>query len=69
MEESARRRPECMARQASCPTGRLGRLLARIMAAETATEKAFALLACRPDDQVREIGFGHGRTLARAATR
>ena len=64
------RRPEFIARQASCPTGLLGRFLARIMAAETATanEKALALLACRPDDHVLEIGFGHGRTLARVAT-
>lgn len=64
------RRPEFIARQASCPTGLLGRFLARIMATETATanEKALALLACRPDDHVLEIGFGHGRTLARAAT-
>jgi ubiquinone/menaquinone biosynthesis C-methylase UbiE len=64
------RRPEFIARQANCPTGLLGRFLARIMAAETATanEKALALLACRPDDHVLEIGFGHGRTLTRAAT-
>lgn len=63
------RRPEFIARQASCPTGLLGRFLARIMAAETATvnEKALELLAFRPDDHVLEVGFGHGRTLARAA--
>jgi len=63
------RRPEFIARQASCPTGLLGRFLAWIMAAETAAvnEQALALLACRPDDHVLEVGFGHGRTLARAA--
>jgi ubiquinone/menaquinone biosynthesis C-methylase UbiE len=40
------------------------------MAAETASvnERALALLGCRPDDHVLEIGFGHGRSLARAAT-
>jgi ubiquinone/menaquinone biosynthesis C-methylase UbiE len=70
MEEKPMRRPEFIARQARCPTGLLGRFLARIMAAETAAvnEKALALLACRPDDHVLEVGFGHGRTLARAAT-
>ena len=64
------RRPEFIARQASCPTGLLGRFLARIMAAQTAAanEKALELLAFRPDDHVLEVGFGHGRTLARAAT-
>ncbi|MBI3798376.1 MAG: class I SAM-dependent methyltransferase [Deltaproteobacteria bacterium] len=64
------RRPEFIARQASCPTGLLGRVLAWIMAAETAAvnEQALVLLACRPDDHVLEVGFGHGRTLARAAT-
>jgi ubiquinone/menaquinone biosynthesis C-methylase UbiE len=62
------RRPEFIARQASCPTGLLGRFLAWIMAAETAAvnTQALALLGCRPDDQVLEVGFGHGRTLARA---
>lgn len=63
------RRPEFIARQASCPTGLLGRFLAWIMAAETAAvnEKALELLELRPDDHVLEVGFGHGRTLARAA--
>jgi SAM-dependent methyltransferase len=70
MEEKPMRRPEFIARQARCPTGLLGRFLARIMAAETApaNETALALLACRPDDHVLEIGCGHARTLARAAT-
>src|SRR5215510_9754656 len=64
------RRPAFIARQASCPTGLLGRFLAWIMAAETAAinEKALELLALRPDDHVLEVGFGHGRTLARVAT-
>ncbi len=63
------RRPEFIARQARCPTGLIGRLLAWIMAAETAAvnEHALAVLACEPDHHVLEVGFGHGRTLARAA--
>ena len=63
------RRPEFIARQASCPTGLLGRVLACIMAAETtsANEKTLELLAIQPHDHVLEIGFGHGRTLTRAA--
>jgi ubiquinone/menaquinone biosynthesis C-methylase UbiE len=64
------RRPEFIARQASCPTGLLGRFLVRLMAAETtaANEKTLELLAIQPSDHVLEIGFGHGRTLTRAAT-
>ena len=40
------RRPEFIARQASCPTGLLGRLLARIMATETlaANDRTLELL-------------------------
>jgi ubiquinone/menaquinone biosynthesis C-methylase UbiE len=40
------------------------------MATETTAvnEQALTLLGCRPDDHVLEVGFGHGRTLARAAT-
>lgn len=64
------RRPEFIARQSSCPTGLLGRFIVRIMARETAAanEKTLELLALRPDNHVLEIGFGHGRTLMRAAT-
>jgi ubiquinone/menaquinone biosynthesis C-methylase UbiE len=63
------RRPEFIARQASCPTGLLGRLLARIMATETlaANDKTLELLAIQPHDHVLEIGFGHGQNLTRAA--
>ena len=64
------RRPTFIARQASCPTGLLGRLLGKIMAVETASanDKALELLDIGPNDRVLEIGFGHGRTIARAAT-
>ncbi len=63
------RRPEFIARQARCPSGLLGRVLASIMASETAAvnEKALELLQIEPNDHVLEIGFGHGRTVARAA--
>ena len=63
------RRPAFIARQASCPSGILGRLLGRIMAVETAAanDKALELLAIGPNDRVLEIGFGHGRTITRAA--
>src|SRR5262245_38088427 len=69
MEEQPMRRPEFIARQASCPTGWFGRFLAWLMAAETAAvnENALELLKLRPADHVLEVGFGHGRTLARAA--
>lgn len=64
------RRPEFIARQARCPSGLLGRVLAWIMASETAAvnEKALELLQIEPNDRVLEIGFGHGRTIARAAS-
>ena len=63
------RRPQFIARQGRCPSGLLGRTLAHVMAHETASENAMALelLELQPDDQVLEVGFGHGRTLARAA--
>jgi ubiquinone/menaquinone biosynthesis C-methylase UbiE len=63
------RRPEWIARQSSHPRGLVGRVLARIMAFETAlaNEHALELLHIQPTDRVLEIGCGHGRTLARAA--
>ncbi|MBI4443261.1 MAG: class I SAM-dependent methyltransferase [Acidobacteria bacterium] len=63
------RRPEFVARQGRCPSGLLGRTLAHVMAAETASENAMALelMELQPNDQVLEIGFGHGRTLGKAA--
>ena len=62
------RRPECIARQAGHPRGLVGRLLFRVMAAETlaANERALQILGLERNSRVLEIGFGHGRTLARA---
>ena len=64
------RRPEFIARQGRCPSGWLGRVVARIMAHETSAENHVALQLLRVDrgHRVLEIGFGHGRTLARAAS-
>ena len=63
------RRPEFIARQAAHPRGLLGRLIARIMAIETETpnRRALQMLELEEASRVLEIGFGHGRTLARAA--
>ena len=62
-------RPEFIAKQGRHPSGILGSILARVMATETAAENAMAveLLQLQPYDHVLEIGFGHGRTLAKAA--
>lgn len=63
------RRPQFIARQSSCPSGWLGRLVAEIMARETSPENALALrhLDPQPSDSVLEIGFGHGRVIAELA--
>src|SRR5260370_2912908 len=63
------RRPEFIARQAGRATGILGRLVARIMAMETVTinRRVLELLDLEAGSRVLEIGFGHGRTLARVA--
>ena len=63
------RRPEFIARQSRCPSGVIGRLIGRIMAAETvpANEHALRLLRLVPTDHVLEVGFGHGRTIQSAA--
>lgn len=63
------RRPEFIARQSRRPTGLLGHLIARVMAVETAAanEQLLELLDVQSSDQVLEIGFGHGRTIERAA--
>ncbi len=63
------RRPEFIARQSAHPTGLLGRVIARIMALETATpnRRALELLELDEKSWVLEVGFGHGHTLACAA--
>lgn len=63
------RRPEFIARQSAHPRGLIGRLVIAIMARETAAEndRALELMRLGPGDHVLEIGFGHGRTLERAA--
>lgn len=63
------RRPEFIARQSAHPRGLLGRLLVAIMERETAAEndRALELLRLAPGHHFLEIGFGHGRTLERAA--
>ena len=64
------KRPLFIARQSARPTGLLGRLIANIMAHETAAlnERAVRLLDPTPSDWVLEIGFGHGRTIERLAS-
>lgn len=63
------KRPVFIARQSSNPSGTLGRVIAWIMARETAelNEQAVRLLCMRPSDSVLEVGFGHGRTVERIA--
>jgi len=63
------RRPEFIARQSSHPTGMLGWIIGSIMSRETAALNATVLdaLELQPTDRVLEVGFGHGRTIERAA--
>lgn len=64
------KRPTFIARQSAKPTGIIGRVIAWIMARETAelNEQAVRLLSLRPSDWVLEVGFGHGRTVERIAS-
>ncbi len=63
------RRPRFIARQAQRPNGLLGRALGAIMAIETRAlnDEVLDRLAIKRGECILEIGFGHGRTLERAA--
>jgi SAM-dependent methyltransferase len=63
------RRPAFIARQASRPSGLLGRLLLRVMARETSQFNVEVLESLAPaaDEHILEIGYGHGGALAAAA--
>ncbi len=65
------RRPAFIARQASHPSGLVGRLLLRVMARETGRFNAEILDRLEPGtgEDILEVGYGHGRTLATAAER
>lgn len=60
---------ESVAEQARAPSGLFGRFCFWVMGHETKVhnEVAVQLLDVRPSDRVLEIGFGHGRTLAKLA--
>ncbi len=64
------KRPLFIAQQSARPSGLVGRVIAGIMAHETAdlNERALRLLRPSPFDHVLEIGFGHGRTIERLAS-
>lgn len=51
--------------QFACPNGKLGWMAGRLMAIKNAGMNRFAIdtLEVEPEDQVLEIGFGHGRTI------
>jgi SAM-dependent methyltransferase len=63
------RRPEFIAQQARRPSGTLGWLIGKIMSHETSSlnDAVLDALAIQRTDRVLEVGFGHGRTIRRAA--
>ncbi|HKP34862.1 MAG TPA: class I SAM-dependent methyltransferase [Sphingomicrobium sp.] len=63
------RRPRFIARQAERPSGLFGRFLGAIMAVETRAlnDEVLRHLAVAAGERILEIGFGHGRTIERAA--
>jgi SAM-dependent methyltransferase len=64
------RRPDFVAEQGLCPHGLLGRLIARVMARQTAADnkKAIALLGLKETDRVLDVGACHGRSLGLIAS-
>lgn len=57
--------------QFACPTGLMGRMVGSLMAIKNAEMNAFAveMLNVRPEDQILEIGFGHGKAIRMIAER
>lgn len=51
--------------QFACPRGRLGAMVGQLMAFKNAGMNRFAVetLDVQPQDQILEIGFGHGKTI------
>lgn len=62
---------EWIARQSRLPSGIVGRVVAKVMALDTAStnQQAVERLGLEPDDRVLELGCGHGRTLGLLADR
>lgn len=62
-------KPLAIARQSRRPSGLLGHIVGRVMARETqeANRTALAQLALKAEDQLLEVGCGHGWTLEAAA--
>jgi ubiquinone/menaquinone biosynthesis C-methylase UbiE len=58
-----------IARQSSHPTGLFGRVVANVMARDTAAVNDWVLgaLEPKPGDSILELGCGHGRSLSRLA--
>lgn len=64
-------KPEFIARQTCKPSGFLGQIIGMVMARQTSYEnsKTLDLLNLEPEDEVLEVGFGHGETLYQASRR
>jgi ubiquinone/menaquinone biosynthesis C-methylase UbiE len=57
--------------QFACPRGKMGSMVGHLMAYKNAKMNDFAVesLDPQPEDQVLEIGYGHGRTIRKIAER
>lgn len=64
-------KPDFIARQSRLPRGWIGEIVARVMALETdpVNRRAVDRLDPTPDDDVLEIGCGHGRTVQKLLDR